>query len=333
MKPTSSLLFTAAIVAVNAAAHAAPPTYRVTPVKDQAFSMGCQAINAQGDVAGTAVTEPRANFGYDAVVVSRGHAHSYGWSHGQKAAEANGINAKRLTVGDVITDQVFRVATPVAWHPDGRIERLPGLGGSGGEARAVNDAGDIVGTVDAPSDSEHAVMWIDGRIVDLAPGTKWSGAAAVNALRQAVGWSDGLPALFAGGQVTTLGTLGGSSGSAHGINASGLIVGAATLAGDALQHAFLYADGTMTDLGSLPGRSSVAYGINASGVVVGLATGSAGAPPTALVWFDGLPYRLDDLLDPVSGQGWTFQIANAVNDAGQICADGSRGGAVLTPVR
>ena len=70
-----------------ASALAAPPTYRVTPVRDKTVSMSCNALNAQGDVAGTAVTEPRANYGYDAVVVSRDHAHSYGWSHGQRAAE------------------------------------------------------------------------------------------------------------------------------------------------------------------------------------------------------------------------------------------------------
>ena len=68
--------------------------------------------------------------------------------------------------------------------------------------------------------------------------------------------------------VTDLGTLGGSSSFALGINASGQVVGKADLA-DGTTHAFLYSDSTMTDLGALGGNDSIARGINASGQVVG----------------------------------------------------------------
>ena len=53
-----------------------------------------------------------------------------------------------------------------------------------------------------------------------------------------------------------LGTLGGSSSAAWGINEAGQVVGAAATATGA-QHAFLYTNGMMIDLGTLePGRSS-----------------------------------------------------------------------------
>ena len=63
-----------------------------------------------------------------------------------------------------------------------------------------------------------------------------------------------------------LGTLGGGSSYAYGVNDSGEIVGYSYLA-DGGQHAFLYDDGTMLDLNSLiPANSGwdllEAYGIN-----------------------------------------------------------------------
>jgi len=50
------------------------------------------------------------------------------------------------------------------------------------------------------------------------------------------------------------------------------------------------------------------------------------------VWVGGQMSVLDDLLDPVTGQGWKLFNASAINDAGQICADGNKGAALLTPM-
>jgi len=47
-----------------------------------------------------------------------------------------------------------------------------------------------------------------------------------------------------------LGTLGGATSAAMGINAGGLIVGDATTSAGS-EHAFLYSNGTMADLNSL----------------------------------------------------------------------------------
>src|SRR5262245_59554934 len=68
--------------------------------------------------------------------------------------------------------------------------------------------------------------------------------------------------------VTDLGTLGGSSSLAYGINDAGQVVGEATTSGG-YGHAFLYQNGGMADLGTLGGTYSVANGINDVGQVVG----------------------------------------------------------------
>ena len=70
---------------------------------------------------------------------------------------------------------------------------------------------------------------------------------------------------------TDLGTLGGASSAAWGINDAGQVVGEATTA-SGVQNAFLYSGGVMSDLGTLGGQYSVAYGINSAGQVVGYAS-------------------------------------------------------------
>ena len=134
-------------------------------------------------------------------------------------------------------------------------------------------------------------------------------------------------------QVTDLGTLGGPTSSAAGINASGQVVGSAdTSSGE--RHAFLYSNGTMADLGTLGGVSSSAHGINASGQVVGYAF----TPPyyettRAFLYSNGTMTDLNSLIPT----GWTLQSATAINDSGQIVgyginASGNTDALLLTPI-
>src|SRR5579872_3026003 len=58
--------------------------------------------------------------------------------------------------------------------------------------------------------------------------------------------------------VIDLGTRGGVFGSASGINDRGWVNGTSSLAGDAIEHAFVWRDGRMTDLGTLGGFDSSA---------------------------------------------------------------------------
>jgi probable HAF family extracellular repeat protein len=81
--------------------------------------------------------------------------------------------------------------------------------------------------------------------------------------------------------MTDLGTLGGTSSRAFGVNVQGQVVGDSTTASGA-SHAFVWEIGVMTDLGTLGGTYSNASSINDRGVIVGSA--STGTERHAVMW-------------------------------------------------
>jgi probable HAF family extracellular repeat protein len=118
-----------------------------------------------------------------------------------------------------------------------------------------------------------------------------------------------------GGGMTDLGTLGGNTSYATGINDSGQVVGYSYLADDVTRHAFIWtASGGMVDLGTLPGGAwSQGENINASGEICGEAVDGSGievpffwSPSTGFVIAPG-PYA--------DGSG---AYAFGINDAGTV---------------
>lgn len=109
-------------------------------------------------------------------------------------------------------------------------------------------------------------------------------------------------------ELTDLGTLGGSTSNAAGINSAGQVVGSSTTTGDLTTHAFLYSQGTMIDLGTLGGTSSQASGINNSAQVVGSAALASGATHATL-WNGTTPTDLGT-------QGTNSSSASAINNGG-----------------
>jgi probable HAF family extracellular repeat protein len=112
-----------------------------------------------------------------------------------------------------------------------------------------------------------------------------------------------------------LGTLGGATSSAFGINDRGQIVEQSDMASvgprSNWHHAFLWQDGKMTDLGALePDSDTTAIAIDGSGWVVGQRDTASGA--YAILWRDGT------MSDPGTLGGRAGAGAAAVNDRGRI---------------
>jgi probable HAF family extracellular repeat protein len=135
--------------------------------------------------------------------------------------------------------------------------------------------------------------------------------------------------VYANGQMTDLGTLGGASSFPAAINDMGQIVGAAFPPGNPTDpqfaplltiHAFLYSGGVMTDLGAAGGTlSSGATGINNSGKVVGtlnLPNGNS----HGFIYSNGV---LQELLTPPADLIGLSGINNQNLVVGQYLAEGS----------
>jgi len=190
-----------------------------------------------------------------------------------------GVNAAGQVVG-TSQQQAFE------WD-NGTLTNLGALVGSASYASWINDAGDVLGAMAlcniAVTECEgRAVLWRRGNPIPLTLGGNRSRPAGLNAAGQAVGEaslpvapgeppgsSDVHAFLWQDGTMTDLGTLGGHSSSATGINAQGQVVGFAATADDAI-HAVRWDHGTSTDLGE--GR---ACAINSAGQIVGESEGRA----------------------------------------------------------
>ena len=128
-----------------------------------------------------------------------------------------------------------------------------------------------------------------------------------------------LPAYFA----TDLGTLGGGSSAANGINNSGEVVGVASTTGNAAQHAFYYSGGTMQDLGTLGGSSSYAYGINNGGLVVGYSYTASG--------YHAFLYSLFfHAMQDLGTFGGNYSYAQGINNSGQVVGNANTTGNTAT---
>jgi probable HAF family extracellular repeat protein len=126
------------------------------------------------------------------------------------------------------------------------------------------------------------------------------------------------------GVFRNLGTLGGNSAGANGINDHGHIVGYSSLGTDPDQwHAFLWTGGVMKDIGaSSDFANTEATSINSHGEIVGDGTGVADGAYHALRFADGqvvaLETEVEDLAD------WKLEIARSINEDGVIAGKGTR---------
>ena len=201
----------------------------------------------------------------------------------------------------------------VVWAGNVHLE-LTGSGISGAGALAIAD-GTAVGYSDTLD--LNAFAWAEGQLTPLATDVPCCSLGADVSRR---GWvvgraffgSHGLPraALWRGGALTDLGTLGGGTSDAYGVNEAGQVVGSASLP-SGFYHPFLWQDGAMVDLGTLGGTVGEARDLNEAGHVVGDSS-DAGGHTKAFLHDDNGMHNLGAL------PGGLFSYAHAINDAGQV---------------
>ena len=234
-----------------------------------------------------------------------------------------------------------------AWR-NGKMTKLPTLGGNNGFAAGANNFGKIVGWAETPRhDStctspqvlgfEAVVYDISKRkISELPPyGRDKDGAATeINDRDQVVGISgkcDQAVGRFTAhhavmwdrGRIVNLGTLGGVAwNTPMAINNKGEVVGFSDLAGDQNGtpnfHAFLWTKRHgIIDLGTLPGDAySEALGINQAGQIVGVSYGVSFSTSRAFIWQNGKMTDLNSLVH--SGSQLYLLFANDINENGVI---------------
>lgn len=172
-------------------------------------------------------------------------------------------------------------ATHAALYSGGSITELGGFGGSAGFARALNDAGQVIGTASTASGEFHGFLYTGGSLVDLGPNAN---AQGINARGDVVGQLS-IPGgytgfLYRSGSFTQLGNLGtGDVGVAWDINDHGKIVGESNINPElhAPFHPFLYKNGRLIDLGTLADReNNSARVINNAGRIAGYSEAEGG---------------------------------------------------------
>ena len=270
------------------------------------------AVNNRGQVAGEAlntIPDPYTSNFNNFLISGATQVHAFRWTRsrgmqdlstlGGTDSAAFAINERGQIAGWSFTNtspnpgvgctgQPINVPTvdPFLWE-NGKMIDLGTLGGTCGQAWALNNRGQVVGFSNLVGDNTgvHAFLW------DMKGGMQ------------------------------DLGTLGGDSGGASAINDAGDIVGVDSRA-DGSGGSFLWRHGVMTDLGTVgtyPG--SGALGINSRRQIVGNLLDNVGNEIGGFLWEDGGPMVDLSTLIP-SNPDLQLDHAFQINDRGEIAARG-----------
>jgi len=232
------------------------------------------------------------------------------------SARVHGINANQQAVGrtgfphGADTHAFF-------WQKQGGMRDLGTLpGGDYSAAFGINDSAQVAGTSNT-ADSMHAFIWTSAagmQDLGVLSGANSAQGLAINNLGDVVGSSGTHAVMWSNGTITDLGTLGGPTSEAHGINNHQQIVGFADTAADG-QRAFIWSNGSMQQIGVLPGDiASRADHINDAGTVVGTSEGINGT--TSFIWTQATG------MQPIGSlSGSTYSEAFAINNVGQVVGE------------
>jgi probable HAF family extracellular repeat protein len=260
-----------------------------------------------------------------------GGALSYVPTLGGSESPAFGINSSGVVTGWSFTSSPTEDA--YSYSGGTTTSLAPLIGGLGSQGSAINNSGVIVGSIVYAPNNDEAFELSGTTVTYLGflPGGINSVANAISPSGLITGWADDsfgneVFIYSTANGLVNIGSLGGPGGAGTAINDAGQVAGYSYVNGGAAQHAFLYSGGTMQDLGTLGGTNSSALGINAAGWVVGSADTSTGTD--AFLYMNGVLYDLNSLL--VNAPGVDLTSAVAINDNGQILANGPDGAYLLT---
>jgi probable HAF family extracellular repeat protein len=255
----------------------------------------------------------------------------------------NGLVSGQALNGSIDPITGWPAENAVIWKDD-HIINLGSLGGYESQAGRVNSRGQVTGfaTNGIPDPfsifyalfggftngtQTRAFLWDEKRgMQDIGTlGGPDAVAPFINERGQIAGFSytnstpsatTGVPTqdpfLWEKGTMIDLGTLGGTSGGAGGLNNRGQVVGQSNLAGDVTAHAFLWEKGRLMDLGTLGGSFSGANTIHDNGEIIGGSTTQDDLAFHAFIWKRGV---MTDL-----GTVGTGGCSNAfgINSVGQV---------------
>lgn len=268
-------------------------------------------------------------------------------SLGNKGGSASGINDRGVIVGTCNnTDHSKQAFT---YTVAGGMVALPSGDSSKAGAVDVNNAGVVVGSVGLECgywDSER--IW---RPVATSDKDWWNAVArSVNEAGEIVGdFNDGQGILGyvwrIEGASQCVGHLGGRTSHANGINDLGTVIGYSECPGGA-RRPFIWMDGVMTALASFdPKYECVPWRLNNRGQIVGygepdpeewitlawtVVDRMKGGKRSSYDWARAVLWQSGKAMDLTlcleDGQGWELEIAQDINEKGQIVGTGRKDG-------
>jgi len=257
---------------------------------------------------------------------------------------ADGANSSGAVVGYSYPPGNLQIDPFV--NSNGTMTDLGTLGGVGGfsVAKAVNDAGTIIGDSITAGGAPHAFIYSNGVMTDMGTlGGTMAYAHGINSSGTIVGDStllgdaqlDGF--VYSNGTMTDLNTPSETAkyGAARAINDAGTIVGSSIVITSGYAHAFIYSNGKFTDPGTLGGTMASAVAINTSGTIVGSSSLPGDSQTDSFVYSNGLMSDLNTLLISPSV---TLSGVVGIGDLGQVAGNGTdqvngySGALLLTPI-
>jgi probable HAF family extracellular repeat protein len=224
----------------------------------------------------------------------------------------SGVNNRGEVVGSISVPVSNTFKDQAVLYSDGRFTTI----GKGTESATggINNSGEVVGT--NVSSNRQAFLYSGGATSEIAALVAYGAvsATAINDRGDIVGDSVNGGFLYADGDISNLGTLGGRSGYPRAINNRGEVVGIADIPGSIFSHGFLYRDGNMIDLGSLGTRGSYGRDINDEGEVI-INAYYGGLGPGAIR--RSFLYTADSTID-LGNLGGSDVEAEGINNRGQI---------------